>query len=259
MNSKYTQAFILLIATLFTAGCSKHYYAPALFKSDVAYQFKPMSTDSVKSTNNISAAIVSSEGYSLSDNLTLGQLSYNRANTFKNLNVSYGAYGFIGSYQNKTIQPNQAGYFDSKSLSGLGFRGSVNTYVHDGNADFRLFGIQASYSKEFGAYTDFRKSAQNIHDLYADGSTSVITVGLTNETVWHGRNPALQYGYRFLLGTVLGNHEFVNNNEGSTDSPFIFNKSGCFSGAGFIQIDHYQAVLEYTNFSTISFTLGFSF
>ena len=249
----------LLITGLLATSCSKHYYAPALYKNDISYQFKPMSTDDSKSSNNISGSLILGKAYS-SDNLTLGQVAYSRANTFQNLNTSYGVYGFAVSYQNGNIKSGDPGYFDNKSISGIGFRGSVNTYVHEGNADLRLFGIEASYSKEFGSYADFRKEAQNLPSFYADGSTSIFTAGLTNETVWRGRNPALQYGYRAFFGAVFGNHQFINNGDpNNTNSPYLTYQKECISGAGFVQINHYQAVFELTNFSTVSLRLGFSF
>ena len=82
---------LYLIATLlFFTSCNQHIYGPALYKTDINYQFKPMSSDSVKSANYVSGAVELGSGVNLQDEILIGQINYNRANTYKNFNLSYG-------------------------------------------------------------------------------------------------------------------------------------------------------------------------
>ncbi len=258
----YTHSLALLIAGLFFASCSSHYYSPALYKNDIAYQFKPMSSDEEKSANYISGDLNLTNGHNLNDNVQYGMLRFTHAETYDNFNMAIGGYGFMGDYQNFTLQPSDAGYFGNKSFSGLGLRFSGNTYVKNGNADDRLFGIDVSYSKEFGDYADYRTQAQNIPGFYSDASTSVLTAGLTNEIIWQsGRSPAFQYGYRLFFGGVFGNHTFANNTVQSNtiNSPYVAYGTLCYSAAYFIQVQQIQAVVQVTDFSAIQLTLGYRF
>lgn len=177
---RYVLAALFLV--LLCCGCNNHYYSPALYKNDITYQFKPMSVDSIKTVNYITGSFINGFGYD-NDRITLGQLAYNRATTYKSVNLSYGAYGFSGTYENRDLKPTDAGYFDSKSLSGVGLRFSANCYVKENNSDNRFIGIDASYSKEFGNYSDYRKSVQNTPYIYSDANNSVLTVGITNEII----------------------------------------------------------------------------
>lgn len=249
-----------LLVILLCFGCSKHYYSPALYKNDIAYQFKPMSSDSLKSANYLTATIYTGIG-DTKDNMTYGRLSFNRSNTYKNFNIAYGGYGVFGDYKNYDLNDIDAGYFKNKYLSALGLRFSADTYYTEGNADIREIGIELAYSKEFGQYKEFRASGKDQPYIYTDARTSVLTAGVTNEIIWHNKNNrSTQYGYRFYLGTVIGNHDFINNNDPiNTYSPLPFYKNIVAAGTGFVQIGHFQFIAENQNISSITFSLGYKF
>src|SRR5476651_2794738 len=107
---KSTAAIFFIIALLFSA-CTDRVYAPALYKTDIAYQYKPMSSDAVKNANYISGSLNVGNAVNQSDATFIGRAGLGRANTFNNFNLAYGAYGFLGDYQNTSIQNNQLGYF----------------------------------------------------------------------------------------------------------------------------------------------------
>lgn len=246
----------LYIIPLLFCACNDHIYAPALYKSDIAYQYKPMSSDSVKNANYVSGAISIGRGVNQQDNVLIGHASFSRANTFQNFNVAYGGYGFFGNYQNTSIPNYQPGYFTNKYLSGIGIRGSANVYTPSGRTDLRLLGIEASYSKEFGAYTGFREYAQSLPGFYTNANTGLLTAGLTSEIIWHNqRDLNTQYGYRLFIGSVFGNQNLYNSNDPNGYSPYNDNSDFCISGAFFVNVTRVHFVVEYQNFSTV--TLGF--
>ncbi|MBW4891657.1 hypothetical protein KXQ82_18165 [Mucilaginibacter sp. HMF5004] len=251
---------VLIVLVLFTA-CNNHLYEPALYKTDINYQFKPMAADSIKSANSISAKLKVSGGTNANDAITIGEVAYSRANTFKHFNIAYGGYGFLGEYYNNSIKENEPGYFDFKYFSGFGLHFSANAYFTEGRIDYRFIGFEAAFSKEFGSYPDFRKSIKNTPNFYTDASTSLFTGGLTTEIIWHRENDqAIKYGYRLFLGTVFGSHEFTNlASSGSAYSSIVNTGRMCYAGALFAQVDQLQIVFQVQNLSGITFGLGYSF
>jgi len=248
----------LCIIPLLFCACNDHIYAPALYKSDIAYQYKPMSSDSLKNANYVSGAISIGNGVSPEDKLVIGHASFSRANTFQNFNIAYGGYGFLGNYQNLTIASTDPNYFTNKYFSGVGLRFSGNVYTPSGRADLRLLGIEASYSKEFGAYAAFRQYAQSQPGFYTNANTSLLTAGITSEIIWRQKNDSnAQYGYRLFVGSVFGNQNLYNSNDPNGYSPYNDNSDFCISGAFFVNVTRVHFVVEYQNFSTL--TLGFGY
>jgi hypothetical protein len=208
----YRSTSILLLASICLSACNQHYYAPALYKNNISYQAKPMSGDSVKSATYVSGGLGAATGVSLSDDIYMGQLSLDRAHTFDNLNIAYGVFGYAGSYENTTLQPTDAHYFTNQSFAGIGARGSANLSIPLKNVDLRVIGVEFSYSKEFGAYADFRSAVKSDQNFYTDASNVIFGGGLTTEVAWRGRhNPQLHYAARGYVGTTFGNHALTNN------------------------------------------------
>ena len=89
---------VLLIVLLFTS-CS-HVYTPALYHSDIVYQPKPASFDSVKSVTYVSAGLGANTSIDGEDFLTRGEIDISRGHVFNGFNLSYGAFGVAGNYNN---------------------------------------------------------------------------------------------------------------------------------------------------------------
>ena len=261
MKKIYYLPFLAVITLL--AACNDHYYSPAMYKNDMVYQFKPMSSDSQKNATYISGGINIGAGSTQNDNVLMGELHLDQAHTFDNLNIAYGAYGFAGSYQNSSIQTNEPQYFDSKFMGGYGFNASANIFVTSGRADYRILGLAASYSNEFGDYADFRKKAQSTPNFYTDASTSVFTAGFTNETIWRSSHN-FQQGYRVFLGEIFGNHNYINTSTATPTSSSnynTFNNNGrvYISGTYFLQVNKYHIAVDVQNFTAVNIQFGYRF
>lgn len=251
--------YLVILAVLILSACNQHYYAPVLYKNNISYQAKPMSTDSAKTSNYIFGGLGYATGINpdLKDNIYMGQLSFDRAHTFDNINIAYGIFGFAGAYENTAHQSTDIGYFDTKSFAGLGARTSANLFVPLNNVDLRIIGVEFSYSKEFGGYADFRSNAKSNPSFFTDANTDLFTGNLTSEVAWHGRNnPTLHYAVRGFLGTTFGNHEFGNNFE--TKHQYISDKV-YFGGSFFMQVKNYCIVLERQYTSSVSLRFGYRF
>lgn len=235
--------YYFILAAVILSACSKHYYAPVLYKNDISYQAKPLSTDSSKTGNYISGGLGLANGIELNDNIYMGQLSFDRAHTFDNLNIAYGVFGFAGSYENTAIKSStDPNYFDTKSFAGLGARASANVFIPLNNVDLRIIGVEFSYSKEFGDYADFRSKVKSNPDFFTDANSSVFSGGLTTEVAWRGHNnPSIHYAVRGYMGTTFGNHEFNNNFE--TQHQYTSDKLNV-GASFFMQIKNYCIIIE---------------
>jgi hypothetical protein len=176
-----------------------------MYHQDIAYMPKPASFDSVKSASYASVAFDSYISPNFDDLLFSGQFNLSRANTFKNVNLAYGAFGVLGDYENYVIQPGQPYYFNDKFFGAVGARLSANLYTNLGRTDFRYLGFEAAYSHEFGDYLNFRRSVQSVQGYYVDPRADLVTVGLTSEVLFHPiNNSDIQHGIRLFLGYTFG-------------------------------------------------------
>jgi len=207
MNKHYYQAFLSLAFLL--SSCSR-FYAPVLYNNNASYQPKPLSTDSVKSANYVSGGLEWVPGIDFYDNIYMGQVSFDRANTFKFITVAYGAFGYAGAYQNTSIQQGDPNYFDSKSFAGFGGRASASFFIPlNPSVDFRIIGIELDYSNEFGDYSTFRNTMRNVDGFHTDINNQLFSGGLTTEVAWRGRhNPYIHYAIRGYMGRAFGNHDY---------------------------------------------------
>ena len=211
---------VLLIVLLFTS-CS-HVYTPALYHSDIVYQPKPASFDSVKSVTYVSAGLGANTSIDGEDFLTRGEIDISRGHVFNGFNLSYGAFGVAGNYNNgrtsNSATNNPPNNFSNIFYGAIGARASANLYVNMGRFDFRYIGIEAAYSHEFGAYANFRQTIVSSPNYYDDPRVNLYSVGLTSELIFHneGDNNFVN-GIRGFLGTTIGydnlsNGYYTNNN-----------------------------------------------
>lgn len=198
-----------ILLVLFCTSCSKHYYAPALYNHDISYQPKPASFDSVKSATYVSLGGGFNEAIDDKNSISFGEFDISQGHAFKNVNLSYGAFGFVGgidnyNYENETKDPYS---FSSKGFAGIGGRASVNMFKVLDNVDFRYFGVEATYSKEYGDFASYRRLVQNLPDYHASTRTEMFTIGGTSEVIWHSRHSKNnQYALRLFLGKSIGDY-----------------------------------------------------
>jgi hypothetical protein len=235
---------LLLIAGVFLSSCSpgivNKYYDPALLLADISYQPKPMASDSLKSAIYISGGINQREMQSESnsyDMINMLQFDVNRAHTFNYINASYGFFAMGGYFKNGLINNGEPHVFDKKNFSAIGLRGSLNTFYTKNNVDYRLLGIELSYSQEFGNYSKFRKSLQNQQYYYSIDNTKLFTAGVTTEMIVHSRRKeANQLGTRLFIGKTFNKLTY----KGTFEKPDLINVNIAIFG----QLDKFHAILE---------------
>jgi hypothetical protein len=232
-------------SSCFTQGPKINLYGPAMYAKDVAYQPKPMSSDSVHHATYASLTYYSGNvGNDKNDNdaITSGQFNIGQGYTFSNFNLSYGAFGELGSYQNETNSDvTQPHYFNTKYYESLGGRFSANVFITSGRVDIRFIGFEMAYSKEFGAYPAYRDGLNGQPNYFINNRTNLLTLGGTSEVVWHSERAPVQFGLRLFIGQTIGDNTYRNP---SQPGQLYYPQFQTLSVAYFMQLKHYFFVGE---------------
>jgi hypothetical protein len=250
-------ALSLVLCKLFLSSCSSYYYAPALFRSDVAYVPKPASYDSIKTTIYVSGGLGTELGINLNDEITYGTIDLSAGHVFKSVNIAYGAFAYGGNIRNTNIREDSTDHYplNSKGFTALGARFSTNLFTAGKRTNFRYLGFEATYSKEFGSYNDFRKAVNGIGNHYAITGTDLLTMGLSSEIIWRNRRAQYtQFGIRVFLGGRYLNYKFSD-----ADVYRSSTKSGHFDLAYFMKYKRYIGSVNTNLLSSAALRLGYNF
>ena len=249
---KKLEIYCSLILILFiynscgVSGPQINLYGPAMYSNDVSYQPKPMSSDSNDHAGYVSLSYLSAEAPNDNnsfDMITGELINIGQGYTFDNFNLSYGAFGGIGSYSNQTNKDaTQPAYFNNKSFGNLGGRFSANAFVNSGHVDIRFMGIEMAYSHEFGDYADFRKSIRGQPNFFTDSRSDIVTIGGSSEVIWHGSRKQRQYGFRLFLGRTIGDNAYRNP---AAPSQLYYPVTNTVSFAYFMQVKKVFFVAEF--------------
>ena len=226
---------------------------PAFYNNDVSYQPKPLSFDSIHHATYISGSIIQGQGANSNDIVNAVQLNVGMGFTSKHLNFAMGAFGALGSFENKTVPDTQAFYFQNKSTGFAGGKASFNYYISSGKVDIRIIGIEASYSHEFGEYADFRKQVLGQPYYFTITRTDLFTYGASSEVAWYGRDPSFQFAFRLFVGQT--NSGFTNFN---TETFQLQTQKFAASLAYFMQIKNVFMIVD-ADPNGGHFSLGYRF
>ncbi|WCT12395.1 hypothetical protein [Mucilaginibacter jinjuensis] len=194
---------------LIFSSCTKHYYPSAMFQNDVQYMSKPYSGDSVRHGTYVSGALLlTGNSGNIDDGASAGLLNIYQSYTLKNpnLNISYGVLGFAGNYRAGTDNTNIS---IDKNFYGLGVNFSMSPYINRGNVDWRIIGLDLTYTKEFGDYAAFRQRMLNTDKLTYYRKTDLFTYGLFTEAMVKV-SPAVSLAFKIGLNNTPGQKQYIN-------------------------------------------------
>lgn len=262
MSIKNISACYLSIAVLMLlSACSlPTYFLPAAPGNDIAYLPKPMGSDSSKVKNYVSASLAHLSLPYTSGGLDMGFLNYSRAHTTKNLNIAYGAFGFLGSTSiDHSLGKEIPSDFIGKNFSGGGLRTSLGYYDVSGNAEFRILSWENALSWENGSYADFRKAVKSMNnpDTIASTKTTIYTTGLASEIIWHAkRNQNNQFAFRIFYGFTPGLKQSLKDKLNRIEI-----KESCVDFSFFFKLNKFYGIggISGTEGLSSKFSLGYTF
>jgi hypothetical protein len=194
---------------LILSSCTRHYYPSAMFQNDVQYMSKPYSGDSVRHGTYASGTfMVTLNSGNIDEAESAGLLNIYQSYTLKNpnLNISYGVLGFAGNYTGGNN--NSLTDFD-KSFYGLGANFSMSPYINRDNIDWRIIGLDLTYTKEFGDYAAFRKRMPDTDTRTFYRNTDLFTYGIFTEAMIKV-SPVVSLAFKVGLNNTPGQKQYIN-------------------------------------------------
>jgi hypothetical protein len=227
--------FYLLLLTVLTGLSSCTYRLGAgLHTADVTYLTRPTYRgDSVGRSASYASAVLSTGfgmDYLLSSSRntnTSGLVNWHRAHTWRRGSLAYGAFGYVGQYKigngtsdrrdslGRRLTPEAGRY----GYQGLGLRASYSVNVPLGETvDWRVAGVEAALSREFGALTRLRERLpegvpivpapqKNFVDWTVVRDRYLLTAGLTTEINLKSRSSDASFNVRYFAGRSAGGYE----------------------------------------------------
>ncbi|TZF82711.1 hypothetical protein FW774_14540 [Pedobacter sp. BS3] len=256
MKKIYFPAFLVVLLS----GCdSIRYYMPVMLKADLTYMPKPMSFDSIKTSNYVTATYGGKSMANLDEESTFGQFSFSRSHYLKNINVSYGGGGYFGTVENNSIDTTVVNVLDRKNFSGFNLNTSANLVTSSGRTDFRVIGLELAYNKEFGDYYHYRKSVIGIPDAYSITRSDLFSAGLSSEVIWHTKNSIhTQFGFKLTIGKTFGNLKYKGVGSHNNNDDIIWgNGRGSSAFAFFFQLKQFHFIFDQSTASR--FSVGYRF
>jgi hypothetical protein len=220
---KYPNLYLVLLLLLFMNSCVPRYaYFQSPFQSTTSsYKAIPMKADSLRSAVYASGLFtIGGANQHLRDGITAFSGSIHRSHHFGPIQGYYGVTGSLGKYKvdnfipqstngrffnnnlNDSLLNNMAG---NKFFGGWGFTGGVNAVVpFRGRHEWRVFGVEAAWQKEFGDYLDFRKQLPDTAANLIDQRDQYFTLAFSTDIVWRVRRGSigLKSGYTTLTRSL---------------------------------------------------------
>ncbi|MBD1366506.1 hypothetical protein IDJ77_22015 [Mucilaginibacter sp. ZT4R22] len=248
---------LLAITLCVLSSCTTRYYAPGLYQNDVQFMIKPHSKDSVKTRVYASGAYLAQSGAGGQGSSNSGVLNIYQSRTIPHFNFSYGVMGYTGVYtQTQTTTTGTAtnNLFINKSFSGYGFNGSTSFYLSTKKTDFRLIGVDLSYTHEGGDFLAFRKAQVGQPNVQSAAQPQLFTYGIFSEFIVKA-NETTNFGFKLFANHTPGK---INRDLRPTGSSFNTNNSSTSGFTSFVGYKHFNFHTTFAIGSVYGYTAGSS-
>ncbi len=232
-----------LVVLACLTSCAQH-YGPAMFGTQNTNMAKPQyDTGTANRKSYAGLEFSGNNGYNSSKYNYSLMPSYHRAHAFSFLDVAYGGFGYAGLYRVSNIKPENG----IKYFAGLGGRASANVNLRLENFNWRIIGVDAAYSKEFGSYrqmrSDFNNNSNDSIIMYHTKGHSA-SIGLFTEFVF--RQDDDEY---WSIKLSAGKQPSFGNNNADQGSDVVGNyfRAGATTKVG-------PAVIGYSYFLTVGYS-----
>lgn len=256
MKNLHTLFTIILILGLLSS-CTTRYYAPGLYQNDVQFMIKPHSKDSIKTRIYASGAYLAQSGANGQGSSGSGMLNVYQSRTIPHFNFSYGVMGYTGVYtqtQTTTVGTTSNNLFINKSFSGYGFNGSTSFYLSTKKTDFRIIGVDLSYTHEGGDFLAFRKAEVGKQGVRSAAQPQLFTYGIFSEFIVRP-SETTNFGFKLFINQTTGK---INRDLQQTDGFYNAGNSGTFGFTSFVGYKHVNFYTTFAVGSSASYLSGSS-
>ncbi|WP_143822084.1 hypothetical protein [Mucilaginibacter pedocola] len=236
MKNLYT-LFAIVVAVAALSSCTTRYYAPGLYQNDVQFMIKPHSKDSVKTRIYASGTYLAQSGANGQGSSGSGMLNVYQSRTIPHFNFSYGVMGYTGVYsvsELNTSGTNAQNVIVNKTFSGYGFNGSTSFYLSTKKTDFRIIGVDLSYTHEGGDYLAFRKAQVGQPNVRSAAQPQLFSYGIFTEFIVRP-NDATNFGFKFFTNHTAGN---IARDLRRTDGLYNWSGTGTYGFTSFVGFNH---------------------
>lgn len=156
---------------MLSSGCGL-YLGPGLANS-VEHLESPAYYDEDTDANYISVKAGNGNYFEEDDRNFHTTFSFHRANTYKNISVTYGGFGYLGNYRLGS-DFDSLDFTGSKSYGGVGLIGGLNLQVPYKRVDWEILKFTTRIYNELGAYPRFKRELiaaeqpSGFNDLYVN-------------------------------------------------------------------------------------------
>lgn len=192
---------------VFMAACNTS-YSVANRASHTKFSQKPVYKDTVSSGIYASANLYHNDGYGFNtvitkENNTFADFSIHRSHAHKHFKYSYGLFGYFGSYDVQVVEEHKG----KKAFQGLGVQGDFKYNIPARKIDIHPVGVRVSALKEFGEFSDFRRTASQ-NQLIKNLNTNDQTLFLGVFTGLATKFDTFNTGFDFMVGRTFEKSEY---------------------------------------------------
>ncbi len=205
--SSKNKTILLLVALapiLMSEYCGLPDYGTAHTANEITYLAKEPYIDSCTNAFYISGRFSHTVSPTYQNERTyFGELTLHRSHTWKYANLSYGIFGYGGSYKVYEIEK----YRGNKYFGGIGGTAELNFNLPFKKVNWRVVGVRITWLYENGRYTSFREIAEkdSLIENINPSKTQFHITGFT-EVVIRLKKVDLGF-YLSPMGVTLGNGE----------------------------------------------------
>lgn len=203
-----TSPILLLLSGILISGCSHQAYLLSPFHANNhPYRAQPMVSDSLHKAVYASASLSGGgANQNLRDGILNFQASLHQAHTFHSFQFYYGADVAAGNYhvsRNNHYDGPGSGPETLLSSQGNKFFGGAGAFAgadlvipFRSGSEWRVFGVETNYQREFGDYQHFRLKLPDSAATAITRDNYFHTVGFTTNVVKKFRKSGNSFGYK---------------------------------------------------------------
>jgi hypothetical protein len=254
-------SFSLLILTgILISGCRQQAYLLSPFHANNhPYRALPMVSDSLHKAAYVSVGLsAGGANQNVRDGVFNFQTSLHQAHTFHSLQFYYGANVSAGNYHVSRKNPNDGPANSegtlltnqgNKFFGGAGaFAGADLVIPFRSGSEWRVFGVETSYQREFGEYQHFRLKLPDSAATAITRDNYFHTIGFTTNVIKRFRKSGNSFGYKAGLYFSTSRTRRRDNYDGRYVYPTYFSNT--------LHLTR-QQVTGYVQINTGSYALNF--